>query len=76
MRKSARGDQSSLLGRATEKWRQDAAAGLEHQTHLCGTFFYSGTEVLDKNDLKVLDKECPEYYVFWYLGLTLAVEWV
>lgn len=42
----------------------------------CVELFYSGTEVLDKNDLKVLDKECPEYYVFWYLGLTLAVEWV
>ena len=31
---------------------------------VCVDLFYSGTEVLDKNDLKVLDKECPEYYVF------------
>lgn len=40
-----------------------AAAGLECQTH-CVDLFYSGTEILDMNDLKVLDKECPEYYMF------------
>lgn len=63
VRKSVQGDQSSLLWRATEKWRQNAAAGLECQTH-CVDLFYSGTEILDMNDLKVLDKECPEYYMF------------
>lgn len=58
---SARRSEFSSV-RATEKWRQNAAAGLNARPTVW--IFYSGTEILDMNDLKVLDKECPEYYMF------------
>ena len=40
MRKSGQGDERSLVWRAAERWRQDAAAGLECQTRLCGSFLF------------------------------------